>query len=207
MSSFTVDQTHSVNTDSSGKSKPQVCNPPLIHSLSWSPSGESLAAGLGDGSIGIFSVEHRQLVQTGLLSKGAHDSSVVSVVYPNFTVESADRVLCSAGSDGKLYFWDLGTMMTLSGWRDEWEDKDDNNHLTENDEIANLFSKFLSIQRTEDINAVGKPQKLFQICHGQKLNWVTRGTTSSSSTCNSKNDTIFVADTFADITCYTIPMR
>jgi WD40 repeat protein len=202
----------SVNTNGGGKSRPQICNPPLIHSLTWSPSGESLAAGLGDGSIGIFSVQqHRQFVQTGLLSQDAHDSSVVSVVYTNFTVESADRVLCSAGSDGKLCFWDLGSRMVGSRWMDEWEDDDDNTiHSTKNDDHNNMGILF-SIARKEETKAFGggKPQKLFEICRGQKLNWVTQSTTSTSSNscCMSKNDTIFVADTSEDITCYTIPMR
>jgi hypothetical protein len=143
------------------------------------------------------------LVLTGLLSEGAHDSSVVSVVYPNFTSDSAETVLCSAGSDGMLYFWDLSSTGIGSGWKDEWDDKDDTQLLAENDDLANLFSNTLSMQRTEDTNASGKPQKLFQICHGQKLNWVTRGTTFSGN----NNNTLFVADTSTDITCYTIPMR
>jgi hypothetical protein len=88
-------------------------------------------------------------------------------------------------------------------WQDEMDDKDDNKNLTENDDIANLFSSVLSLKKTENTNTFGKPRRLFQICHGQKLNWVT---TSSSSTCNSTKDTIFVSDTSSDITSYTIPM-
>lgn len=208
ISSFTFESPSAIQSDgrTSSSSKPQVCNPPLVHSLAWSYSGQSLAAGLGNGSIGIFAViENRRLVQTGLLQEGAHDSSVVSVVYPNFSTNSAERIICSAGSDGSILFWDVGSMSTTFGWEDEeWDEQGNDGSQKdsrgEQKAVADVFAKSLGINKQQHDNGSlgGKPQKLFEIPHRQKLNWVTRASTTSSS--------IFVADTSTSITCYTIPM-
>mmetsp|Transcript_16026 Transcript_16026/g.29755 ORF Transcript_16026/g.29755 Transcript_16026/m.29755 type:complete len:259 (-) Transcript_16026:297-1073(-) len=207
ISSFTVDN-KAMEEDTN--SKPQVCNPPMVYSLTWSPTGKSLAAGFGDGSIGIFSIENRNLVQTGLLSENVHSSSVASVVYPSFSTSSAERVLCSAGSDGSILFWDLGSCVT---WNDDWgynvESKDSK------DTIMELFANMqcseggtkapsnLADANRSQHDSLGQPQVLFQIPHGQKINWITQAT---SATNQADNNTIFVADTSAEITSYTIPL-
>lgn len=226
ISSFAIDNQFVIDDNGYGSSnnrKPQVCNPPLVHSLAWSPSGRSLAAGLGNGCIGIFAVgQNRNLVQTGLLSEGAHDSSVVSVVFPQFSAGdgnvngSDERILCSAGSDGSILFWDLGPMLTGSGWENEWEETDAANEQStttesQDDDLAKMFAGSLSVNDDHHQGFAGsdKPRVLFRIPHGQKMNWVTRATTACSGSGSNRNDnnTFFVADTSEDITCYTIPMR
>ncbi|KAL3905771.1 MAG: hypothetical protein SGILL_009543, partial [Bacillariaceae sp.] len=157
----------------------------MVHSLAWSPSGQSLAAGLGDGTVAIFSVQdNNQLVQTGLLSEGAHESSVVSVVYPNFSNNSnnnrlAEKILCSAGSDASILFWDLGS---CSGFLREWSD---GAHQSEEDqgmdEVTNLFATSLCIDSADRMEVESPlfaqpPSLLFGIPHGQKMNWVTQAT-------------------------------
>ena len=69
-------------------------------------------------------------------------------------------------------------------------------------DIATLFAESLCIDSGDKMDVdtpvfARPPSVLFGIPHGQKMNWVTR----------SENDSIFVADTSSDITCYTIPMR
>jgi WD40 repeat protein len=209
ISSYTVDHQSRINNDGS-TAKPQVCNPPLFHSLAWSCSGQTLAAGLGNGSIGIFAIENRNLVETGRITDGAHDSAVVSLTFPIFSVDSAERILCSAGSDGSIFFWDLGSVICL-GWGDtEWgaaegggKGSNSNKSSTSDANITDLFAKSVSLDNQGNGKVIGKPTKLFGIPHGQKMNWVTQAATSGSS----KKDVIFVADTSPDITCYTIPMR
>ena len=185
--------------DGSGSnSKPQVCNPPMVHCISWSPNGESFAAGLGDGSIGVFMIENRRLVQTGLLGVsddgGGHDSSVVSVSYPSFSNATADRILCSAGTDGSLLFWDLGSLL-YTGW-----DDDDDDNIRGIDDVTELFGRTLLIGedggKQKSNNRVQQPKILFGLDHSRKMNWIAND-----------NNNIFVADTSSDITMYTIPLQ
>ena len=64
----------------------QLCNPPYVHSLSWSPSGKLLAAGVGDGSCAILRAEGRRLVEVGRLGsdEGGHRSAVAAVCFPGY---------------------------------------------------------------------------------------------------------------------------
>ncbi|KAG7343332.1 WD40 repeat-containing protein [Nitzschia inconspicua] len=201
ISYFTIDNLSSINSDGY-TSKPQVCNPPIVHSLAWSASGQSLAAGLGNGSIGIFSVDNRRLVQTELIAEDSHNASVVSVVYSDFSQDSGERILCSAGSDGTIMFWDVGSRE----WRNEgWEQEETNDSqqaMGEKADIAGIFAESLSMKEERPRKGFSRTRKLFDIPHGRKLNWVTKATSPS----NNKRDTIFVADTSTEITCYSIPM-
>ena len=115
-SSIHIKPTQSENTT-------QLCNPPFVHSLQWSPSGRLLAAGVGDGSCVILRGEGNRLVEIGRLGydEGGHGAAVAAVCFPGFgssatnklgkSVEAEDRLLVSAGNDGKILFWDLGGNM------------------------------------------------------------------------------------------------
>lgn len=202
ISSFMVDSQHTWNEDDShnNNGKPQICNPPMVHSLAWSASGQTLAAGLGDGSIPIFSIHNRNLVHVGTISDGAHDSSVVSVIYPCFSCSSQERCLCSAGTDGNIIFWDLGP--SLLGEEDE-----NKNGTLDPFDLNKLFAKSLKLEtRDRPSLAFGTPQLLFGIPHGREMNWITRAVQLVDSD-NHYHNAIFVADTSNDITCYNIPMR
>lgn len=172
-----------------------MCNPPMVYSLNWSPSGNLLAAGLGDGNVNIFAIENRNLVQTGLLPDG-HDSSVASVLFPSFCNNKTERVLFSGGSDGTVLCWDLGANVC--------------HNSTPSKHPQDLFAPSLLqqqansksvdgglIKQTEELTLVDKPQILFGIGNGGKINWME--TSQSPST-------LFVADTTNDITAYTIPL-
>jgi hypothetical protein len=154
--------------------------------------------------------DNSRLVQTGLLSEGAHESSVVSVVYPNFSNgcisnASSERILCSAGSDGMILYWNLGsTTGSLGGWNDS-DENDDNQDM---DNVSHLFARTLCVDSPDKTlsakTRLGQSSSLlFGIRHGEKMNWVT----GAASVHGGQRNSIFVADTTSDITCYTIPMR
>ena len=221
ISTFVTNQ----STNDDEQSKPQVCNPPFVYSLAWSNDGKSLSAGFGDGTVGVFEINNRTLVQRHLLVGSeaidgtmnyAHQSSVASVVYPSFSASTSERILCSAGSDGAIVFWDLGKQSD-----EEWDDiertegerkgncdNDSNTHSV--DAVSQLFPpRLLQDLGNRDANETKitaeppsrhKPRVLFDISHGEKINWVTPAASSSSES----NNTIFVADTSPDITSYTI---
>ncbi|VEU35515.1 unnamed protein product [Pseudo-nitzschia multistriata] len=211
------------NANEEERSKPQVCNPPFIYSLAWSNDGTSLAAGLGDGTIGIFEINNRKLVQSQLLVGNectdgtmhyAHGSSVASVVYPSFSVPTNDRIMCSAGSDGSIVFWDSGkTNGEL--WDEDTETSSCNNNKDGSEDAVEhlLPPKLLEELRREGsgtyhgsaTTASHKPRILFDISHDQKINWITRAA-PSNGVATECNDTIFVADTSPEITSYTIPL-
>lgn len=186
IASFVVQQPESTDTNN----RLQLCNPPMVHSLAWSPTGKLLAAGLGDGTIPIFSIDNRSLVQTGYLVDG-HDSSVASIQFPAFA-KNNERLLLSGGSDGSIVCWDIGTnVMELSTTPDPIDlfaetllvDSSTNNPMANLTKMTNELS-------------LGASKMLFTIPHQQKVNWMT---TSDKS--------IFVADTTNAITEYKLPLR
>eukprot|EP00980_Cylindrotheca_fusiformis_P017906 scaffold5682_cov140-Cylindrotheca_fusiformis.AAC.17 len=184
-----------ISTPETEAGKPQVCNPPMVYSLDWSPSGNLLAAGLGDGSVNIFAIENRTLVQTGLLPDG-HDSSVASVLFPSFCNDTTERVLFTGGSDGAVLCWDLGASVCEKS-KDSKDPQDlfPSGLLQQQGASRKSSSKDL-VQQTEDLS-LEKPEILFGIGNGGKINWMET---------SKRPSTLFVADTTNDITAYTIPM-
>jgi len=218
----------------------QICNPPFIHSLQWSPSGRLLAAGVGDGSCVILRGEGNQLVEIGRLGyeEGGHAAAVASVCFPGFgssstrsaSVEAEDRLLISAGNDGKILFWDLGGNMVdgdaldpllyLSGCDDATK-KETSNEDNDVDKVTDsMDSASISSKKSKGKNQKkGKktaapdadlflddllpspPKVLFQIQHNYKSNWITCSRASDAALPSS----VFVADTTSDISIYTLP--
>ncbi|KAL7534535.1 hypothetical protein ACHAXR_006278, partial [Thalassiosira sp. AJA248-18] len=198
----------------------QLCNPPYVHSLSWSPSGRLLCAGIGDGSCAILRAEGRRLVEIGRMGsdEGGHGSAVAAVCFAGFGLcergelstqlptkvrksgEAEDRLMISAGNDGNIIFWDLGGNMVGSGPLDP----------------ALYLAKYLS---SSEVKQKGKkddsseddfpeelmpspPKVLFQIAHRQKPNWITCSRASDAVLPTS----LFLADTTNNISVYTLPL-
>jgi WD40 repeat protein len=186
VSSFTI----TPPADPQESSKPQVCNPPYVYSLAWSPSGRLLAAGLGDGNCNVFSVQNRSLVQVGLLSPG-HDASVASVLFPSFA-DSNERVVLSAGNDGAILCWDLGSNVLGEG---------DDAAASSGDAIfadSILQSNMGAVTNKMQNLGLDEPRVLFGLPHGLKPNWMVS---------QKSPGTLFVADTSNEITAYIIPLR
>ena len=182
-----------------GEGVNQVCNPPIIHSLSWSPSGRLLAAGLGDGSAMIMQVEKRKLVE-GCRLRGGHDSAIASVLFPNFGCDESshmaaeDRLMVSGGNDGSIILWDIGKKMASNAVDPSSMFADCNNQTDGNaidiDEAMNELS-----MGDDD------PKILFGLRHGHKPNWIANSSHFDPVFSNS----LFIADTSNDITAYILP--
>jgi len=188
--SFTIS-----NTDAGAN---QVCNPPFVHSLEYSPSGRLLAAGLGDGSIAIV---QGQVVTARL--DDAHTGSVASCLFPawknnNSAITAHDRLLCSIGNDGCIVLWDLGA--TISG------DKATNpsDLLQTMSFVASEQEKLQNMSlQDKDEELFDQPKTLFAFQHSAgKPNWMISGRAHDPVFPSS----IFVADTSNDISIYTIPV-
>jgi hypothetical protein len=167
-----------VPRDDSGAN--QVCNPPMVHSLSWSSSGRLLAAGLGDGSVLVLGVQKKRLVELARLREG-HDDSVATLCFPDLGTNSksnTDRLLATAGTDGAIMIWDL--KRSIGG----------DASIDPRQVLANDLLK-------EDLGGENDPTILFGIPHKHKANWMV----------SSGSNTMFVADTTNLITGYTIPLR
>jgi WD40 repeat protein len=177
----------------------QICNPPIVHSLSWSASGRLLSAGLGDGTCLVASVDGRNLVERCRLG-GGHNSAVASVLFPNFALTSSDsnmaaddRLMVSAGSDGNILLWDLGSQVAGCDTVDpstKFVDCSQRSCSDVDEASSSLQGMTLSHQTSQKI--------LFGIPHQEKINFMT----------SSKNGdyTLFISDTSNDITLYTLPL-
>ncbi len=196
----------------------QVCNPPMVHSLSWSPSGRLLAAGLGDGTCRVLHVEGRSsCVEVARLENG-HDAPVASVLFPEWTasptpsacgrhVTAQDRLLTSAGNDGAILGWDLGGVVAGDGAHvpslliDESVLQTTHQGKQPMDLSDAMQGLTMQIEHDED-DLYRPPYILFHIPHGHKPNWMT----SSRGHDSVFPATLFVADTTNNITAYTIPL-
>ncbi|CAE7039569.1 WDR53 [Symbiodinium natans] len=67
----------------------QLLNPPFVHSIAYSPDGETLAAGLGDGTVALLGPEQRLR---------GHLAAVAQVLY-------TPAGLVSAGNDRQVLLW------------------------------------------------------------------------------------------------------
>mmetsp|Transcript_11127 Transcript_11127/g.16880 ORF Transcript_11127/g.16880 Transcript_11127/m.16880 type:complete len:436 (-) Transcript_11127:83-1390(-) len=185
----------------------QVCNPPVVHSLSWSPSGRLLAAGLGDGSASIMALEGRKLVESCRL-RGGHDSSVSGVLFPQFGgthsshVAAEDRLVVTAGTDGTIMLWDIGSRTAGSAAVDP-------NTMFQDSkvegEVLDTEGGEPMDEELEQPSVKSSPESklLFgmNLEEGEKPNWII-----SSDSCEPVlPNSLFCATTSNDITVFTLP--
>lgn len=201
------------NTDTGAN---QVCNPPMVHSLNYSPSGRLLAAGLGDGSIAIV---QGQVVTARM--EDAHTGSVASCLFPawNSTTGSShaitahDRLLCSIGNDGCIVLWDLG--VTIAGNKATnpthylpIPSSTTTTHVSSSAQDELLSRPTSHAVEYDDQNSndaeLDQPQTIFAFQHtAGKPNWMVSGRAHDPVFASS----LFVADTTKDISIYTIPLQ
>lgn len=77
--------------ETASNSGPQLLNPPFVHSVSYSPDGRSLAAGLGDGTVALLDPDNGDQQRR---LRGVHGAAVAQVLF-------APIGLFSAGNDEK----------------------------------------------------------------------------------------------------------
>lgn len=82
--------------------KGQLVNPPFVNSISFSRDGTVLAAALGSGEIGLYSLAKKSKCTIGCIE--AHTASVSQTLFPAF---GAEDLLVSAGTDRKAFLWRL----------------------------------------------------------------------------------------------------
>jgi WD40 repeat protein len=190
----------------------QVCNPPLVHSTCWSPSGRLLSAGLGDGSILILRPEGRRLVEVSRIastqSRMGHSSAVATVLFPQFGgnipnstshVTTEDRFMVTGGNDGNIIFWDLGSF--VGG---EYA-MDPRLYVDCCDGESSLSSVSHPLDSDMDqlslVTSSLDPNVLFALNHKKKPNCLLSTHASDAVFANS----IIVGDTSNDITIYILP--
>ena len=177
----------------------------MVHSLAWSPSGRLLAAGLGDGTASVYSIENRSFVEVARLQEeDDHDSSVASVLFPAFLptpssqhATSQDRLLACIRNDAVIKMWDLGC--TVAGEKAINPSVSLSDWATQNNGDASMELE----DAVEELSLVDKPKMLFAISHHSKPNWMV----STAREDPNNPSSIFVSDVSNQITKYTIPLR
>lgn len=219
--------------NNSNNAAPKLYNPPMVHSLNWSPSGSKLAAGLGDGSVALLSLRRRQspsiAAATGCLSltdrmHNAHSGPVASCLFPQWTPSSMgcqshnnnnnnrnysgtahDRLLCTSGNDGNIVLWDLGAVVGGDKAIDPRHVLRLSSSSTTFDSHHDSSKKFerLSLQEDRLDDDYSQPKALYAFRNSAKPNWMV----SSRGNDASFPSALFVADTTCDITVYQIPLQ
>lgn len=196
----------------------QVCNPPMVHCLQWSPSGQLLVAGLGDGSVAMM---HHPTSNASLILShridDAHSGTVASCLFPAWTnklccssaITANDRLLCTTGNDGQVAFWDIGE--SICGGRANIPtnlfpvqlDMDDCPQDVGNTKASAVHTSKRNKHIENSTGSIDLPQTLFAFQHHVKPNWMIH----SGSNDTSFPYSLFVADVSNTITAYTIPIR
>jgi hypothetical protein len=171
-----------------------------------------LAAGLGDGSVAMMLLQQSspttaRLVVTSRLHD-AHSGTVACCLFPewkstanndnNHAISAHDRLFCTAGNDGCVVLWDLGTMVA--------GEKATNPATVLQQQIPRCSSDTTATaehHETMENLDMDQPKTLFALRHEAKPNWMV----SSRGRDPVLPSALFVADTTPDITVYAIPLQ
>jgi WD40 repeat protein len=85
-----------------------MINPPFVHSLNYSKTGNQLALGLGTGMISLFQVS-RKLQFKPVAELEFHGWNVTGLLFHHSLQQREPNELISCGIDKKLGVWDLET--------------------------------------------------------------------------------------------------
>ncbi len=217
--------------DSGGDSGKQLCNPPYIHSLSWSASGKLLAAGIGDGSVAIYRVEgNKTLAAIGRLGRDTEDGCNTSNNHGD--LEDEETRAGHGSAVASVRFANFGGGRRRGGGGVVNDEEDDRLLLSAGNDGTIIFwdlggnmvgrrplDPMRYLLRTSpafddpiddddddddgDDFTPSPSRALFKIAHRRKPNWMT------CSPLNNDNNaclpgTIFVADVTKDISAYTL---
>jgi WD40 repeat protein len=80
----------------------------VVTSVAFSPDGKSVASGGADNTVSIYNLE--QSTKTGELT--FHKDDVTDLAFLN------DKILISAGADGKVAFWDINSNTLVASFKD-----------------------------------------------------------------------------------------
>ena len=185
-----------IKTMNSEENVNQICNPPMIHHIGWSISGKLVSAGLGDGSVIIFKIEGKRIIELDRLFRNGHTVAVACVCWPRYIFDTKndvtnDRFLITVGSDGFILFWDIGINSSpLAKSPSEVLDFSNNVRAGHESEPKTSFE------------GLDESKIIYRINHGTKLNWITSRTIPDNGSLE-----VIVADVSKDISIYTIPRR
>lgn len=197
LSSYNVEPIRSVITS--------LCNPPVVHCLSWSPSGRLLAVGLGDGSVSVLKIKKRKLVEVYSLCN-AHYAATACITFPSvfsrFSGNSLmhDRLLVTSGNDGTLFLWDIGPRVAGGSALNP------NSFLVGSNSIDSNRFKISSWKLCSRSSLSRSPschhrtESIFGLKHGKKPNFLICGNLYDQN----QSPTLYLADTSNDITIYTL---
>jgi WD repeat-containing protein 53 len=190
----------------------QVCNPPMVHGVEWSPSGKLLVGCAGDGTAVVYEVVENNLLllrtrldpsavtadSNGTSHMLRSTGSLANAIFPQWTTghavlhaESLDRLLATVGNDTVIRLWDLGA--GVAGV-DAIDPRNLFGRHSTQFEAATLGSQF------ENLMISSNPTILTTIQHGRKPNWMV----SSRGAPSVFASTLFVADTTPVINAYTM---
>ena len=154
-----------------------------------------------------MSLEGRKLVESCRL-RGGHDSSVSGVLFPQFGgtlsshVTAEDRLAVTAGTDGTIMLWDIGSKTAGNAAVDPNTMFQDSK--TEG-EVLNTEGAEPMEEELEETEAKSSSESkiLFgmNLEEGEKPNWIV-----SSDSCEPVlPSSLFCATTSNDITVFTLP--
>lgn len=173
----------------------QLCNPPMIHTLTWMPSFPCFVAGCGDGSLAIGNAQGVWLSRVD----AAHGASVAACC--PFGNDPEWGCLASTGNDGRIVLWEMQSLL-LSSRESRSKTNNTDGNATNSSGRDWLYGARDSGDISELNDAIDswslkqEPQTLLAWDH-------VRGMNKPNDMVHSET-ALFLADTSPTITMYTI---